>query len=301
MAILVVGSVALDSVKTPFGERKDALGGSATFFSYSASFFHPVNLVGVVGEDFPREHIELLNGRSINTEGLRIIPGGETFRWDGYYDYDLNEAHTLSTCLNVFETFQPELPESYRDSEYVFLANIDPELQIHVLEQVRGPKLRVCDTMNFWIEGKRDKLIELLGKVDIITLNDGEARQLTEDPNLVKAAQKIISWGPKYVVIKKGEHGALLFSEESVFSAPALPLEEIYDPTGAGDTFAGGFVGYLAREGTLDAATLRRAMIYGSVMASFNVEDFSLERLKRLKAGEIETRYKQFVELVKFE
>jgi len=301
MAILVVGSVALDSVKTPFGERKEALGGSATFFSYSASFFHPVNLVGVVGEDFPEEHIGLLNGKGIDTAGLKAIPGGKTFRWEGYYDYDLNEAHTLSTCLNVFDVFQPELPDSYRDSEYVFLANIDPELQIHVLDQVRAPKLKVCDTMNFWIEGKRDKLIELLGKVDIITLNDAEARQLTGEPNLVKAARKIISWGPEHVVIKKGEHGALLFSGDGVFSAPALPIEEIYDPTGAGDTFAGGFVGYLAREGTLDEATLRRAMIYGSVMASFNVEDFSLDRMKRLGAGEIEERFGRFIELVKFD
>ena len=299
VSILVVGSVAFDTVETPSGKRERALGGSATFFSFSASFFHPVNLVAVVGEDFPKENIELLSSHGIDTKGLKVLPG-KTFHWQGSYHDAMNEATTHSTCLNVFEQFKPEILEEYRGSEYVFLANIDPDLQMEVLRQIKKPKLVACDTMNFWIEGKRESLLRLFTMVDIVVLNEGEARQLTGQPNLVRAARMIRNWGPEKVVIKKGEHGALLFGDDSVFAAPAYPMETIVDPTGAGDTFAGGFIGYLAREGKTDWKTMRRAVVYGSVMASFNVEDFSLDRMKRLSRKEIEARYREFVEFSQF-
>lgn len=308
MSILVVGSVALDSVKTPFGEKRDILGGSATYFSYSASFFTDVNLVAVVGSDFPKEHLELLKSRNINLEGLKTVEG-QTFRWSGSYEYDMNEAKTLSTCLNVFEMFKPEIPGSYKNIEYVFLANIDPDLQMNVLSQIKKPKLIAADSMNLWVKIKKQSLLKLLSKIDIFIINDGEARLLTEQPSLIKAGKIILDYGPKYVVIKKGEHGSLLFSRKGsirtkggFFSAPAYPLEEVFDPTGAGDTFAGGFFGYLAKL-NLQKPTehdLRKAVIYGSVMASFNVEDFSLERMKRLHPAEIETRYKQFKKITHF-
>ena len=300
MSILVVGSVALDTVETPFGRRERALGGSATFFSVSASFFAPVNLVAVVGKDFPKEHVEFLKSRKINTRGLKVLDG-ETFHWIGSYKYDMNEAITHSTCLNVFEQFKPEIPKEYRGKGCLFLANIDPELQMSVLDQMENPKLVACDTMNFWIRGKRDALVALLKKVQIVVLNEAEARQLTEEPNLVKAAKIIMAWGPSNVVIKKGEHGALLFGKEGIFSAPGFPMEDIADPTGAGDTFAGGFMGHLAREKKADWQTLRQATIYGSVMASFNVEDFSLDRMRTLTDKEIAYRYRQFVTLACFE
>lgn len=299
MSILVVGSVALDTVKTPFGERKDALGGSATYFSYAASFFTTVRLVGVVGKDFPKEHVELLKSRKIDTAGLEV-GNGKTFRWSGKYEFDLNEAQTLDTKLNVFEAFRPKIPDAYKKTPYVFLANINPELQLQVLEQVAKPKLVACDTMNLWIKTKKPALLRLLSKVDILILNDGEARMLTEMPSLVKAAREIASYGPKYVVIKKGEHGSLLLHDGKYFVAPAFPLEEVFDPTGAGDTFAGGFMGYLAKVDKVSESTLRQAMIYGSVMASYNVEEFSLDRLVTLSQKEIETRYKQFQELCRF-
>ena len=300
MSILVVGSVALDTVETPFGKRERALGGSATFFSVSASFFASVNLVAVVGKDFPKEHIEFLKSRKINTKGLKVLDG-KTFHWVGSYKYDMNEAITHSTCLNVFEQFKPEIPKEYRNKGYLFLANIDPELQMSVLNQMEEPKLVACDTMNFWIQGKKDALIALLKKVNIVVLNEAEARQLTQQLNLVKAAKTIMAWGPSNVVIKKGEHGALLFGKEGIFSAPGFPMEDITDPTGAGDTFAGGFMGHLAREKKTDWKTLRQAVIYGSVMASFNVEDFSLDRMRTLTDKEIAYRYRQFVTLACFE
>jgi len=300
MSILVVGSVALDTVETPFGRRERALGGSATFFSFSASFFDRVNLVAVVGRDFPKNYLDLIRSRPIDTEGLKILDG-ETFHWRGSYSYDMNQATTHSTCLNVFERFTPEIPDRYRKSGYVFLANIDPDLQMSGLRQIEGPKLVACDTMNFWIAGKRDALLKLLKKVDVIILNEGEARQLTEQPNLVKAGKIIGEWGPKRVVIKKGEPGALLFGDGRIVSAPAYPMESIVDPTGAGDTFAGGFVGHLAREGNTDWKTMCQAVIYGSVMASFNVEDFSLDRMKSLTEKEISYRYREFVSLSQFE
>lgn len=300
MSVLVVGSVAFDSVKTPFGQVDDVLGGSGTYFSTSASFFTDVKLVAVVGEDFPAEHLQFLGSRNIDLEGLQTAPG-KTFRWKGRYDYDLNEAHTLETHLNVFESFSPELPAGYRDAEYVFLANIDPELQLEVLKQVERPKLVACDTMNFWIDGKRDALLQTLRHVDTLVINEGETRQLAGEPNLVKAARAILAMGPKTLVVKRGEYGVIMFTEHSVFSAPAYPLESVFDPTGAGDTFAGGFVGYLVATRNLSESNIRKAIVFGSVMASFTVEDFSLNRLKALEYREIEERFRRFRLLTEFE
>jgi len=299
--ILVVGSVALDSVKTPFGETKEALGGSATYASYAASFFTGVRMVGVVGEDFPSEHIDLLRDRGVQVEGLQIAKG-KTFRWAGSYEYDLNEAHTLTTDLNVFETFRPQIPTPYKKSDYVFLANIDPELQLSVLDQVEQPKLVACDTMNLWIKIKPEQLKKVIQRVDFMFINEGEARMFANTASLVKAGRILQSWGPKYVVIKKGEHGALLFGNNTFFSAPAFPLEEVYDPTGAGDTFAGGFFGFIAKNGgDISDATLRKAVVYGSAMASFTVEKFSLERLKTLTPDQLEARVRMLKELAHFD
>nr|WP_320048227.1 PfkB family carbohydrate kinase [uncultured Desulfuromonas sp.] len=299
MSILVVGSVAFDSVETPFGKADDVLGGSGTYFSTSASFFTDVNLVAVVGEDFPEEHVDFLRSRNIDLTGLTTA-AGKTFRWAGSYGYDLNEATTLDTQLNVFASFRPQLPEAYLNAEYVFLANIDPELQLDVLKQVVRPKLIACDTMNFWIEGKREALINTLKYVDILLINEGEVRQLAEEANVVKAAQKVLALGPKTLVVKRGEYGALMFTEHGVFSAPAYPLETVFDPTGAGDTFAGGFMGYLASVRDQSDAAMRQAIIFGSVMASFNVEKFSLERMKTLEYQEIEERFRKFQLLTRF-
>jgi len=300
MSLLVVGSVAFDSVKTPFGEADEVLGGSATYFSTSASYFTDVRLVAVVGEDFPEEHLTFLKGRGINIDGIERRPG-RTFRWKGEYSYQLNEAKTLETELNVFESFHPNLPEAYRDSPIVFLANIDPSLQLEVLKQVDKPKLTACDTMNFWIEGKLDALIETLVSVDILIINDGEARELAREVNLVKAAKKIRAYGPRILVVKQGEYGALMFNEAAIFSAPAFPLENVFDPTGAGDSFAGGFMGYLARCEEVNDASIRQAVVYGSTMASFNVEDFSLDRMRALKQEEIKSRFQAFKALTAFE
>lgn len=300
MSILVVGSVAFDSVKTPFGEAKDILGGSASYFSISASFFAPVNLVAVIGDDFPEEHLELFRKFSVDTRGLQRA-SGKTFRWAGEYGFALNEAKTLDTQLNVFESFKPEIPAGYRNCKHIFLGNIDPVLQRDVLSQINKPKLVACDTMNYWIATKPDELRKTLAHVDILIINDAEARMLTAQPNLMKAAKIILAWGPRILVVKKGEYGAAMYTDGSTFGVPAFPLEEVFDPTGAGDSFAGGFVGYLARMGRLDDETLRKAIIYGSVMASFNVEDFSLNRLKRLKHAEIHERYRQFKALTHFE
>lgn len=299
MSILVVGSVAFDSIETPFGQVEEALGGSATYFSTSASFFTDVSLVAVVGEDFPDEHRRMLAERNIDLAGLQTSPG-ETFRWKGRYGFDLNEAHTLETRLNVFENFSPQLPDNYKDAEYVFLANIDPELQLDVLSQVRSPKLVACDTMNFWIDGKREQLIKTLAYVDVLIINEGEVRQLAEEPNLQKAARTILAMGPKTLVIKRGEYGVIMYSEHTVFSAPAVPLEEVFDPTGAGDTFAGGFFGFLASTRNLSDANMRQAVVFGSVMASFTVESFSLDRLKALDYSEIKDRYAEVKLLTDF-
>lgn len=299
MGIVVVGTVAFDTIETPFGRGENVLGGSATYFSTSASFFSDVSLVAVVGEDFPDEHVQFMQSRDIDVKGLSRIPG-KTFHWTGKYGYDLNEAQTLDTQLNVLMEFRPNLPESYRDAEYLFLANIDPELQMEVLEQVRKPRLVACDTMNFWISSKPEALKRVLQKVDIVVINEAEARQFTGEVNLIKAARGIIALGCKRLVIKRGEYGVLMFTADSVFAAPAYPLEEVFDPTGAGDTFAGGFMGYLANTGDLSEDGIRQAIVFGSVMASFNVEDFSLNRMKRLEYKEIEARYKSFKSLTNF-
>jgi sugar/nucleoside kinase (ribokinase family) len=299
--VLIVGSMALDSVRTPTGEVRDALGGAADYSSVAASFFAPVQLVGVVGDDFPQEHLDFLAARGIDLAGVETVPGGKTFRWAGYYDFDLNIAHTLDTQLNVFADFQPKLPELYKKAQYVFLANIDPELQLQVLSQIENPVLTVCDTMNFWIEGKPDALKEVLKHVDIAFMNDAEARQLTGKLSIIKAAKALQELGPRSVIIKKGEHGALLFHGDEHFAAPSYPLEDIADPTGAGDSFAGGFMGYVASQGDLSMATLRKAIIYGSVLASYNVEDFSLNRMRRLTPEDIAARYRAFQQIAFFE
>lgn len=301
MSILVVGSVAFDTVETPFGKAEEALGGSATYFSTSASYFSPVKLVAVVGSDFPDEHIEALKGRGIDVTGLQKVAGGKTFRWKGKYEYDLNQAHTLDTQLNVFSNFDPILNDGHKDSPYVFLANIDPDLQLKVLEQVKKPKLVACDTMNFWIEGKPEALRKILRRVDIVIINEGEAREFAGCSSLVKAAKTILKEGPKALIVKRGEYGSLMFIGNSVFSAPAYPLEDICDPTGAGDSFAGGFMGYLASTGDLGESGLRKAVIFGSVMASFNVEAFSLGRLSTLTLVEIRERYSELKRLTHFE
>lgn len=300
MSLLVVGSVAFDSVETPFGKAEEVLGGSATYFSTAASFFTDVKLVAVVGEDFPGEHVDFLKSREIDVNGLQRA-SGKTFRWKGRYDFDLNQAHTLDTQLNVFASFKPQIPEMYKDAEYVFLANIDPVLQLEVLRQVKKPKLVACDTMNFWIEGKLNELKETLKHVDILTINEGEARELSKEANLVKAAKTILSFGPKTLIVKRGEYGSLMFSDKGIFAAPAYPLESVFDPTGAGDSFAGGFMGYLSNTGDLGDGNIRQAIIFGSAMASFNVEEFSLNRMKTLTYGEIEQRYKSFKSLTHFE
>lgn len=300
MSVLVVGSVALDSVETPFGRADDALGGSGTFFSASASHFTPVQLVGIVGSDYPVEKLKPLADRGVDLAGLEHAEGS-SFRWRGRYRHDLNSAETLETHLGVFSNFMPKIPEQFRSAPFVFLGNIDPRLQIDVLRQVERPKLVACDTMNFWIESRRPELIELLKQVDIVTLNDGEARQLTEQANLVKAARWIMDMGPRHVIIKKGEHGAFLFSGTSIFFAPAFPLESVFDPTGAGDSFAGGFIGYLARTADLSEENMRRAVIYGCAMGSFAVEKFSIERLLEITRGDIDARVKELRKLVTFE
>ena len=299
MSVLVVGSIALDTVKTPFGEAQDAVGGSAVYFAAGASFFTPVNVVGVVGEDFPLASLDFLKARKVDLRGLSAQPG-KTFRWSGVYGANLNERETLDTQLNVFAAFKPSIPDAYRRTDYVFLANIDPELQLDVLRQVERPRLIVCDTMNFWIEGKRDALLRTLKAVDVLILNDAETRQLAEEADLLKAARKALTMGPKTLVVKKGEHGALLISRETFFAAPAYPTESVFDPTGAGDSFAGGFVGRLAQTGDLSEDGLRRAVVYGSVIASFNVERFSVDRLKDLSQEEIRERFRAFKRITQF-
>jgi sugar/nucleoside kinase (ribokinase family) len=300
MSLLVVGSVALDSVETPFGKADEVLGGSATYFSASASHQSPVQLVGVVGDDYPVDRLEALRERRIDLAGLEKAEG-ESFRWRGRYRHDLNSAETLETRLGVFSHFRPKLPDQFKSASYVFLANIDPRLQLQVLEQVEKPKFVACDTMNFWIESRRGDLLDLLAKVDLITLNDGEARQLTEKANLVQAARWILARGPKTVLIKKGEHGAFMFTNESIFYAPAYPLEAVFDPTGAGDSFAGGFMGYLARTNDLSEANMRRAVVIGSAMGSFVVEAFSITRLLSVTRDDIDRRVADFHRLVAFD
>lgn len=301
MSITVVGTVALDTIETPFGRIQEGLGGSATHFSAAASFYTNINLVAVVGDDFPKEHIDFLKSRKVDLQGLEIVKGGKSFRWEGKYDYDLNNAQTLATHLNVIETFQPKMPAAYKNPNILFLANIDPDLQRLAIEQAGQPKLIALDTMNLWINIKKESLLKTLRQVHFVTINEGEARLLTETPNLVKAARLIQSWGPKIVIIKRGEYGALLFYHDKIFSAPALPLEEVFDPTGAGDSFAGGTMGYLDRTGNFDFESVKTAMICGSVMASFNVEKFSCDRLKEITKADVLRRFETFKNLAHFD
>jgi sugar/nucleoside kinase (ribokinase family) len=301
MTVLCVGSVALDSVETPFGKADNVLGGSGNFFSSSASHFAPVQLVGVIGDDYPIDDLESkFANRPIDLAGVERADG-HSFRWRGRYRHDLNSAETLETHLGVFSNFRPKIPPQFKNTPFVFLGNIDPRLQLEVLTQVETPRLVACDTMNFWIESRRPDLLDLLERVDLIFLNDAEARQLTEEFNLVKAARWIMNRGPKHVVIKKGEHGAFMFTKSTIFFAPAYPLESVFDPTGAGDSFAGGFMGYLARTGDISEANLRRAVVYGSAMGSFAVEKFSVERLLEITSDDIRRRVSDFYQLVAFE
>ena len=300
MSLLVVGSVALDTVETPFGTATDALGGSATFFAAAASLFSEVQLVGVVGSDFPLRELDFLAGRGVDLRGLEQV-AGESFRWSGVYSYDLNSRETRETRLGVFADFQPRIPAPFRDAEWVFLGNIDPVLQLEVLEQVRAPRLVACDTMNYWINGKREDLLRLLARVDLLLVNDTEARELSGDHNLFRAARWIQKHGPDMVIVKKGEHGAILFANDTIFFTPGYPLEEVFDPTGAGDAFAGGFMGYLARCGSIATDDLRRAMVYGSALGSYAVEEFSVQRLARLTPDDVQARVRSFRDLTAFD
>jgi sugar/nucleoside kinase (ribokinase family) len=301
MSLLVVGSVAFDAVETPFGKCEKMLGGSGSHFSISASFFTDVQIVGVVGGDFGAEDKKILESHNVDLSDLETVPDGKTFRWYGRYDYDLNTAHTLNTELNVFADFKPKLSERSKSARLVFLGNIQPDLQREVREQVPGAELVALDTMNLWIDIARESLLKTIEGVDVVIINDAEARQLTGIPNLIKAARTILSWGPKALIVKRGEYGAALFTGESYFAIPAYPLESVFDPTGAGDTFAGGFMGYLSSQPKLDDAAMRRAMIFGSVMASFNVEEFGTARVQRLTHAEINERFRTFKEMTNFE
>jgi sugar/nucleoside kinase (ribokinase family) len=301
MSLLVVGSVAFDAVETPFGKRDQMLGGSASHFSISASFFTDVRIVAVVGGDFGDEERAVFARHNIDTTDLEVIPDGKTFRWFGRYEYDLNVAHTLDTHLNVFAGFQPKLSATSREARLVFLGNIQPDLQRDVRAQVPRAELVALDTMNLWIDNTRESLQKTIQVVDLLVVNDAEARQIAEEANLIKAARKILSWGPKTIIVKRGEYGAAMFTKDGYFAIPAYPLESVFDPTGAGDTFAGGLMGYLASQPTLDEAALRRAMIFGSVMASFNVEEFGTERVQRLTHQEINQRFSDFKRFTNFE
>lgn len=300
--ILIVGTVAFDAIETPFGKTDKILGGAATYIGLSASRFGVESaVVSVVGDDFPKEYLDLLEANNINIDGVEVVKGGKTFFWSGRYHNDLNTRDTLDTQLNVLADFDPVVPESFKDSEFVMLGNLHPLVQLSVLDQIKDPKLVVLDTMNFWMDNTLEDLKKVIARVDVITINDEEARQLSGEHSLVKAARKIEEMGPKYVVIKKGEHGALLFQEDKVFFAPALPLEEVFDPTGAGDTFAGGFIGYLARTGDVSFENMKSAIIYGSNMASFCVEKFGTERMQDLQDEHINRRLEEFKRLTQFE
>jgi len=302
LSILVVGSLGLDTIETPFAKVEESLGGSAVYISLAASFFSPeVKLVGVVGEDFPEKYIQLLRDHHIDLEGLQIVKGGKTFRWSGKYHYDMNSRETIFTELNVFKDFNPVIPENYRDSKFIVLGNIDPDLQMNVLNQLNHPEFIICDTMNYWIERKNEALRKLLTLVDLLVVNDSEARLLANHPNLIRAAKIILEMGPKKLVIKKGEHGSLLITRDTIFVAPAFPLENISDPTGAGDTFAGGMVGYLSRVNSINDEELKKAIIYGSVLASFCVEKFSVDGLLSLNDSKINDRFTQFCKLIQIE
>ena len=295
---VIIGTVALDSLETPFGKVQNVIGGSACYASIAASFFSKPGILSIVGKDFPEQHIKYLNKRGIDTKG--IILGDKTFKWQGFYEFDMNEAKTLRTELNSLESYKVEVPENYKDAKYIFLANIDPELQLDVINNIGKPELVVMDTMNFWIDHKKEQVLKAIDKADILVLNDSEARQLFNTPNLVKAANACLKLHTKAVIIKKGEHGALLFTDNKHFNAPGYPLENIKDPTGCGDSFGGALTGYLAKTNDLSESNLRKAVVYGSVIASFNAEDFSIERLKRIEHEDIEHRYKEFKDMREF-
>lgn len=300
MSILCVGSVALDSVETPFGKAERVVGGSAVYFTAAATLFNPVQVVGVVGEDYPLAELDFLKGRGADLSGIEKVDG-ESFFWAGRYHFDLNSRDTLETRLGVFADFQPKIPEDFQTSKHVFLGNIDPSLQLDVLDQVSAPDVVACDTMNFWIEGARDRLLALLERVRILIVNDEEVRQLADEPNILKAARWVQERGPEVVVVKKGEHGAILFAEDWLFFVPGYPLEEVFDPTGAGDAFAGGFMGYLAASGSMDPHDLRLAMVHGSALGSFAVERFSVGRLSELTSEDVRRRVTEFRALTAFE
>ena len=297
--VLIIGTIGYDTIETPFGKRTNVLGGSASYASIAASFFAKPGMVAIVGDDFQKEHREFLESKNVSLHGLKQVHG-KTFAWGGKYEFDMNEAKTAFTDLNTLLQFDAHVPEEYLDAKYIFLANTDPVLQMKVVEQLQQPTFIVMDTMNFWIQTKKDALLEVIKKVDVLLLNDSEARMLFQTVNLLKAAQEALKLGPKYIIIKKGEHGALLFSDGKHFSAPGYPLEILKDPTGCGDSFAGGFIGYLAKNGKIEESALRKAIIYGSVIASYNAEDFSLERLKKLTQKEIEERYQEMKEIREF-
>ena len=297
MSLLVIGTLAFDSVETPFDKRDEALGGSATYFAQAASYFSPVRLVGVVGSDFPDSHLAAMRARNIDVGGVEVVDG-KTFRWGGRYEADWNTRHTLFTELNVFEHFDPKVPAEYEDTDYVFLANAAPAIQMKALEQIQEPKLVVADTMNLWIEIAKPDLLELLTKIDGLVLNDEEARMLTDETNLFAAARKLLTMGPRFILLKKGEHGAFLVGDGLHFALPAYPVESVVDPTGAGDSFAGGFMGYVASVDNVQPHTLRRAMLYGTVTASFCVEGFSIEELQRHDRGAVEGRYNELFSIV---
>lgn len=302
MSILIVGSLGLDKIKTPFGEVEEALGGSAVYISLAASYFsNSVNLVGVVGSDFPQDYVKLLKEHRIDLNGLQIIDGGKTFRYACRYDVNMNDRESLYTELNVFEFFNPIIPESYRNSEFIILGNIDPELQLNVLQQINNPKFIICDTMNFWIERKYEALQETIKNIDMLLVNDSEARMLANESNLILAVKKIQKMGPKKIVVKKGEHGALLVSDDMMFYVPAYPLEKVTDPTGAGDSFAGGMIGYLSKSNIIDETNIKKAVVYGSVIASFCVEEFSVNGLVGLSLDKIKYRVKKLYDLTHFE
>ncbi|MBI5417349.1 sugar kinase [Candidatus Poribacteria bacterium] len=299
MSTLIVGTIGIDSVETPFGQEDNVLGGSATYASLAASFFSHPNIVSVIGNDFPEDYMHILKKRKIDTQGIQKI-SGKTFRWTGSYKDDLNMATTIKTDLNVLEDFQAIVPNSYKKLKYVLLGNIDPELQLKVIKQMENPKLIVGDTMNFWIAYKKAELLKTLKKLDVLIINDAEARQLADEPNLIKAANVIKKMGPKILIVKKGEHGALMFTKTTHFAISAFPLEQIFDPTGAGDCFAGGFIGYLAKTNNISESNMRKAIVHGSVIASFNVEDFSIRRLIKIKSKDIACRYKTFYKFSNF-
>ena len=301
MSITVVGSVAFDAIKTPFGEVEKALGGAATYFSVAASYFTPVRVVGVVGDDFGAEEMKIFAGRDIDISGIERVAGAKTFFWRGEYGYDLNVAHTKDTQLNVFADFRPRLGDTHRDPNILFLANIDPDLQYDVLQQAGRPKLVALDTMNYWIESKKPSLEKLMRSIDLMLINEAEVRQFSGEANLIKGAKAILSYGLDTLVVKRGEYGVLMFHDDRIFAVPAYPLENVFDPTGAGDTFAGGFLGYLASRKHMTEVELRRAIIFGSVVASYNVEAFSLDKLGRISRAEIEARYRAFRALTHFE